>query len=103
MADWIVSGPFEVPVDTLPSGGHFIDEPRLSEFAEESKEFDKPGVYVFGLRSRGTLPIYVGKTESQTLFREAFKNDKLQKINKYINEHPHGSLLIYLVTQGHLE
>jgi hypothetical protein len=99
MADWIVSGPYKVPVATLPSGANFVDDAKLEELEAESQEFGKPGVYIFGLRSRGILPIYVGMTQSTSLINEAFENDKLQKINRYINEHPHGTLLIYLITQ----
>jgi hypothetical protein len=99
MADWFVRGPFEVPVDTLRSGGHFVDCTKFEELAEESDEFLKPGIYVFGLRSRGTVPIYVGMTQSTSLIREAFTPDKLHKVNTYINNHPHGTLVIYLITQ----
>ena len=100
MAEFSVHGPFDVPITTLPSGGHFIDEASLDELAEESAEFERIGVYVFGLRTGGgTLPIYVGMTQSRKLIKEAFDKDKLNKINQYINTHTHGTLVVYLVTQ----
>jgi hypothetical protein len=89
MAEFSVYGPFDVPITTLPSGGHFIDEARLDELVEESPEFERIGVYVFGVRTGGgTRPIYVGMTQSRKLIKEAFDKDKLNK-DQPVHQHAH--------------
>ncbi|MCY4048688.1 MAG: hypothetical protein OXF24_03785 [Hyphomicrobiales bacterium] len=96
MANFIVKGPFNVPMTKLPLKGKDIDKDRLESLKKECPTLEKPGCYVFSLQSgRGSKPLYVGKT-LRTIFQEAF-NDK--NVLGIIRKLGHGTLQIWTVTQ----
>ncbi|MCY4034327.1 MAG: hypothetical protein OXF29_01560 [Hyphomicrobiales bacterium] len=97
MANFIVKGPFNVPMTKLQSKGKDIDKDRLESLKKECPTLEKPGCYVFSLQAgRGSKPLYVGKTTSQTILKEAF-NDK--NVLGIIRNLSHGTLQIWTITQ----
>ena len=100
MADWYVSGPHEVPTVSAKKGARFIDETRLDELCELCPELaDANGVYVFAMRTGGgTVPIYVGMTETRKLIDEIFNPRNLNSVNQYINGQ-NGTLLLFTVSR----
>lgn len=100
MVNFVVKGPFEVPMKRLQGGARFIDCARLSEMVEASEgAIKKAGCYVFSCKaSRGSLPVYVGKA-TKSLLREAFNPRNLNNLQEYINDRRRGTLELSIVVQ----
>ena len=69
LADFIVHGPYDIPVTKGSRGGRIITKENGKTFFEiQSHVALDIGVYVIALRNRGTVPIYVGKNEPFLFF-----------------------------------
>lgn len=90
MKEFRVSGPFDIKLDD--TNGHLtinLEDFKISTAQEPA--LNEVGCYVFTRRTpRGHTPIYIGKTEAQTLGKEAFTDrnqkrvcDWLAKFKKY--------------------
>lgn len=99
MVQFVVKGPFSVPLRRGVAGGSYIDEDKLSQMVEQSAELTKPGCYVFACASsRGSLPIYVGQA-SRNLFEESFNDRNIKNINTYLSYRRRGQIEIYIIHQ----
>lgn len=100
MSNFVVTDPFEVPIQELPRGV-VIDEKELKKFWGGIKDRNSPGCYVFAIRSsgRGFMPVYVGKSEEQSLERESFNGRNLKSLNLELASRKKGKLYIFLVVQ----
>lgn len=100
MSTFIVKGPFEVPIKIQQTGAKTIDKEKLDKLANRCPTFRKIGCYVFSLKAgKGSKPLYVGKTESQTIFDEAFGHRNKNLVTEALNEQKRGKLQIWTVTQ----
>ena len=104
MVNFVVKGPFEVPMKKLQGGARFIDCARLKEVVDASEgALNKAGCYVFSCRAaRGSLPIYVGKA-TRSLLREAFNPRNLNNLQEYINDRRRGTLELSIVVQERIK
>jgi hypothetical protein len=99
MVQFVVKGPFPVPLRKGAAGGSYIDEDRLSELAVQSTDITKPGCYVFVSRSpRGSLPIYVGQA-AKNIFDEAFNDRNIKNIQNYLSRRLRGQIDVYIIHQ----
>src|SRR5262245_50550051 len=72
MVQFVVKGPFDVPLRKGVSGGTYVNEELLEGVLALSPDLSKPGCYVFACTSsRGSLPVYVGQA-SKNIFKESF-------------------------------
>ncbi len=100
MVQFVVLGPFAVPLRKGVAGGSYIDEDRLSELAKQSTDLTKPGCYVFACRSpRASLPIYVGQA-AKNIFDEAFNDRNVKNLNNYLSYRLRGQIEIYIIHQS---
>jgi hypothetical protein len=101
MVQFVVKGPFEVPLRKGVSGGTYVDEARLEEVLAESPDhLKKPGCYVFACTApRGSLPVYVGQA-SKNIFREAFNPRNVNNINNYLSYRKRGRIDLYVIHQN---
>lgn len=100
MVQFVVKGPFSVPLRRGVAGGSYIDEDRLSELANQSTDLTKPGCYVFACRSpRASLPIYVGQA-AKNIFDEAFNDRNVKNLNNYLSYRLRGQIEIYIIHQS---
>lgn len=100
MSTFIVKGPFEVPVKIQKTGAKTIDKEELDKLASRCPTFGEIGCYVFSLKAaKGSKPLYVGKTEKQTISNEAFGWRNKNLVNEALNDQKRGKLQIWTVTQ----
>jgi hypothetical protein len=100
MVQFIVKGPFEVPLRKGVSGGTYIEENRLDEVANQSPDLNKPGCYVFACTSpRGSLPVYVGQA-SRNIFKESFNDRNIKNLNNYLSYRKRGRIELYIIHQN---
>jgi hypothetical protein len=101
MVQFVVKGPFEVPLRKGVAGGTYIDEERLEEIRAQSPDHViKPGCYVFACSApRGTLPVYVGQA-SKNIFKEAFNDRNVKNINNYLSYRKRGRIELYVIHQN---
>ena len=99
MAIFEVRSRHNIPLRHLSKGRTFDDE--AMDALREHTDFGKRGCYVFGISyPTGSLPIYVGKTEEQSFASRAFSNDKLLRIQNFMNSQLRDyKLVIYLISQ----
>jgi len=103
MVNFIVKGPFDVPLKEAANGARFIDVDKLHSLkADSNGSINKAGCYVFSWRAaRGSLPIYVGKATGKIL-SEAFNARNLNNLAEFINNKRRGRLQIYIVFQDRI-
>jgi len=101
MAEFIVTGPYPVPIKKQNSGACQIDKDGLKDLSKSDPRFAKKGCYVFATRApMGATPFYVGRTQRASLFKEAFNPRNQPMLNGYLNDRKkHIKLEIYLITQ----
>ena len=101
MPEFVVHGPFSVPLERLARGAIFLDPRAIEEFARQEPLMARKGCYVFVWKaSRGSLPIYVGMTQKQTIGQEAFNPRNTDLINRFINTKLKGSLQLYVLVEA---
>ena len=99
MPQFIVAGPFDVPLQPDVRKAKLIDRAKAKSLTAQSDGFARRGCYVFGIRAgKGARPIYVGMTMSQNLIAEAFNERNVNLVNDYINRQK-GNPVIYIVYQ----
>ena len=100
MVQFVVKGPFEVPLRRGVSGGTYIDEDRLDQVSAQSPDLAKPGCYVFACTSsRGSLPVYVGQA-SKNIFKESFNDRNIKNLNTYLSYRKRGRIELYVIHQS---
>jgi len=100
MAEFEVNGPINIPVIKQKSGGIIIDEDLLDDLSSNHPTLNLTGCYVFSRKSsKGSTPIYVGKTEKQNIRKEAFNNSNLKSVCRWVNDQSHKKLELWTVTQ----
>jgi hypothetical protein len=100
MVQFVVKGPFEVPLRRGVSGGTYIDADRLNDLSKESSDLTKPGCYVFSCTSpRGSLPVYVGQA-SKNIFAESFNDRNINNLNTYLSYRKRGRIELYIIHQN---
>jgi hypothetical protein len=97
MVQFVVKGPFDVPLRKGVSGGTYVDEERLNEVAGQSADLSKPGCYVFSCTSpRGSLPVYVGQA-TKNIFKESFNDRNVKNLNTYLSYRKRGRIELYII------
>lgn len=96
---FVVSELIKVPLAREKAGRH-IDTKQIHPLLEKCAAFAKKhGCYVFAIRtSQGATPVYVGRATKQTLGKEAFSADKLNKANCALQQWKKGTLVLAFVT-----
>src|SRR5262245_24577520 len=104
MVEFVVKGPYDVPVILTGNGARFVDRAKLRELQTSSGgAAAKAGCYVFSWRaSRGSIPVYVGKA-SRNILREAFNDRNCNNLAQYINNRKKGRLQISIVYQNRMK
>lgn len=97
MPEYIVTGPFVVPV-IKKAVGRRVDKTELPTFWNETGIVCKSaGCYVFGMRAGGGIsPIYVGKT-TKTFYQECFQPQKIEKYNDALSDAIRGKPVMFFV------
>jgi hypothetical protein len=91
MVQFVVKGPFEVPLRKGVSGGMYVDAERLNDLSKQSPDLTKPGCYVFSCTSpRGSLPVYVGQA-TKNIFTESFNDRNINNLNTYLSYRKRGA------------
>jgi hypothetical protein len=100
VVQFVVKGPFDVPLRRGVAGGTYIDQDKLDQVAAQSPDLAKPGCYVFACASpRGSLPVYVGQA-SRNIFREAFNPRNINNLNTYLSYRKRGRIELYVIHQS---
>jgi hypothetical protein len=100
MVQFVVKGPFDVPLRKGVSGGTYVDEARLEDLLAQSPDLSKPGCYVFSCTApRGSLPVYVGQA-SKNIFKESFNPRNVNNINNYLSYRKRGRIELYIIHQN---
>ena len=98
MSTFRISGPFKVPVESLPNGRMVSND--LGTFWEDSEAGSSRGCYVFAIRAgKGYTPVYVGKT-TKSFGQECFTPHKLAKhYGPALLQYKRGSPVMFFVVQ----
>jgi hypothetical protein len=101
MAEFVVSGPFDVELERHATGAVSVDRAKIKDLCAQCAEFDKEGCYVFALKApKGLTPNYVGRATKRPLRSEAFNERNQNSIFNTLNARTkHAKLVIFLVTQ----
>jgi hypothetical protein len=100
MVQFVVKGPFDVPLRKGVAGGMYVDEDRLEEVSNQSPDLTKPGCYVFSCTSpRGSLPVYVGQA-TRNIFGESFNDRNIKNLNNYLSYRKRGRIELYIIHQN---
>ena len=100
MVQFVVKGPFDVPLRKGVSGGTYVNEELLEKVLALSPDLSKPGCYVFACTSsRGSLPVYVGQA-SKNIFKESFNDRNVKNINNYLSYRKRGRIELYIIHQN---
>jgi hypothetical protein len=103
MAQFVVKGPFAVPLRKGLSGGRLVHKEMLQEISSQSEDLTKPGCYVFACASgRGSLPVYVGQA-SKNIFREAFNDRNINNLNEYLSYRKKARIELYIIHQNNVK
>ena len=88
MLEFVVGGPFKVPLVRANTGAVDLDIRRcFEELPGRHDGFQGRGCYVFSLSvPYGYRPAYVGKTVHGTIIKEAFNPSNQLKITRYLND-----------------
>lgn len=96
MSEFIVSGPYLVPVYKGKVARIVRSEEGDSFFKQHPSLKTKNGCYVFAMRSGGGItPMYVGKA-TKSFGQECFTSHKLGKCNQVLADYARGSLVLFL-------
>lgn len=96
MSEFLVSGPFVVPLHKGKAGRIVTAEKGRSFFASHPTLVEKKGCYIFGVRSGGgIIPTYVGKA-TKSFGQECFTSHKLGKCNESLVEFSKGTLVMFV-------
>lgn len=102
MVQFVVKGPFRVPLKKGMAGGRLVNREKLAEISQENEDISKPGCYVFSCASgRGSLPVYVGKA-SKNIFKEAFNDRNINGLNEYLSDRRRAKLEFYAIHQANV-
>ena len=102
MVQFVVKGPFPVPLRKGVSGGRLICQEKLGQILEANDDVSKPGCYVFSCASgRGSLPVYVGKA-SKNIFKEAFNDRNINGLNEYLSNRRKAKIEFYAIHQSNV-
>lgn len=94
-----VCGPYRIP---RPKGGMIEKMPAAwwrSMNVNGLEVSSAKGVYIFGIRARGSsriIPCYVGKTEKKSFANECFSSSKLHHYNSVLHEYGFRNLKPFL-------
>lgn len=95
MTEFVVLGPFEVPVH-VGNGRIVRDEEGREFFRHHPTLASKRGCYIFAMRSGGGItPTYVGKA-TKSFGQECFTSHKLGKCNQSLVRYSKGKLVLFL-------
>lgn len=96
MAEFVVSGPYVVPIYQGRNGRIVREEEGRSFFAHHPSLVTKRGCYIFAMRSGGGItPTYVGKA-TKSFGQECFTAHKLGKCNQTLVDYGQGTLVVFL-------
>lgn len=95
MASFEVKGPYPVKLVDGKNGTKFISDDQR-ELSNNCTSFRRRGCYIF---ARGNVPIYVGKTDAQTIIKKAFDPANKKKIDRWLVQQKKKTLVIFTVTQ----
>lgn len=100
MVNFLVKGPFDIPIKKTANGAEFIDVDRLGELVTLADgAFAKPGCYVFSWNAgHGAVPVYVGRATGK-LLKEAFNPRNLHNLAEYMNNKKRGKMQVSIVFQ----
>ena len=102
MVQFVVKGPFPVPLRKGVTGGRLIHQEQLKAIVQECDDVSKPGCYVFSCASgRGSLPVYVGKA-SKNIFKEAFNDRNINSLNEYLSNRRKAKIEFYVIHQANV-
>src|SRR6266545_1147983 len=97
MADFLVEGPFEIPVYQGKKGRIVRSEEGDQFFKNRPSLAAKRGCYVFAMRAGGGItPTYVGKATAG-FKQECFTAHKLGKCNETLVDYERGTLVAFFV------
>jgi hypothetical protein len=99
MTTFEVRGPYLVELEWGKNGTRFVSN-NQPDLKEKCVSFKRRGCYIFARKSgRGEMPIYVGKTDRQTVIKKAFDPLNIKKIDKWLVQQRQKKLVIYTITQ----
>ena len=100
MAEFEVTGPFELPITMMATGAKHLNEKDAKQMVAGIDDFQSRGCYVISARSpNGHTPIYVGKAGKRELGKECLIARNVGFINEAINEKKRRFPCIFLVRQ----
>ena len=103
MVNFVVIGPFDIPVIKGAHGGRLLDHKTAlrRKVAEEAgnQKINGPGCYVFACSApRGAFPVYVGKA-TKSILNEAFNDRNINNLNHFLLNRRKGRLQLFAVYQ----
>lgn len=104
MVNFVVIGPFDVPIVKGAHGGRLLERTKecKRKVAEEAnnKKITGPGCYVFACSAprSGAFPIYVGKA-TKNILNEAFNDRNINNLNHFLFNRKRGRLQLYAIYQ----
>jgi hypothetical protein len=104
MVNFVVIGPFNVPIVRGAHGGRLLDHKtecrqKVAREADNAK-INGPGCYVFACSAPGggAFPVYVGKA-TQNILNEAFNDRNINNLNHFLLSRKRGRLQLYAIYQ----
>lgn len=95
---FIVSELVELPLHQGVGRERWLNKKEAKRlFKKHPKYTDAHGCYVFGIRTKGFKPVYVGKATEQSLGTEALSDHKVLKINSALRKNRWGRLVVAFV------
>jgi len=88
MAEFIVSGPLNLPIKLLATGAIILNEQDIKNLVKKLSGHDTRGCYVLTVRgpNQGHTPIYVGKTGKRLLIDECLTSRNIKFLNEALNK-----------------
>lgn len=97
MAEFVIKGPFPIPVYKGKKGRIVRSEEGDEFFKHHPSLKSRRGCYVFGMRAGGGItPTYVGKA-TKGFGQECFKAHKLSKCNETLVDYERGTLVVFFI------
>jgi len=97
VAEFLVEGPFEIPIYRRSAGRIVRAQEGNAFFKAHSHLSGRRGCYVVGMRAgRGVTPTYVGKA-TKTFKQECFEPHKLGKLDETLVEYDRGTLVVFFI------
>jgi hypothetical protein len=104
MVNFVVIGPFDVPIVRGAHGGRLLEHKiqcrnKVASDANNRK-INGPGCYVFACSAprSGAFPIYVGKA-TKNILNEAFNDRNINNLNHFLLNRKKGRLQLYAIYQ----